>query len=184
MAAGTRDRILDTALAAFVARGIDGVTVTDLEEGAGLSPGSGSFYRHFRSKDDVLSAVVDREIDRAASRREEAPVGGSLEEHYAWALDNLHRMRSLIALLVKDGARLPHLDRIQTVLAEGGVKTDALDLSERMARGEIPVRDADAVAAVVLFAVVGHHLAERFFGGTLGVDRDRFAAALASLVSS
>ena len=132
----------------------------------------------------VLSAVVDREIDRAASRREAAPVGGSLEEHYAWALDNLHRMRSLIALLVKDGARLPHLDRIQTVLAEGGVKTDALDLSERMARGEIPVRDADAVAAVVLFAVVGHHLAERFFGGTLGVDRDRFAAALASLVSS
>jgi len=180
----TKDRLLDTALAQFVARGVDGVTVTDLEQGAGLSPGSGSFYRHFRSKDDVLAAVVDREITRAVERRAEEPAGASLEEHYAWALDNLGRMRSLIALLVRDGARLPHLDRIQTVLAEGGSRIDATDLADRMARGEIPVRDADAVAAVVLFAVVGHHLAERFFGGTVGVDRERFASALASLVSS
>jgi AcrR family transcriptional regulator len=184
VARDTRDRILDTALAQFVARGIDGVTVTDLEQGAGLSPGSGSFYRHFRSKDDVLSAVVDREIARALERREQEPAGGSLVEHYTWALDNLDRMRSLIALLVRDGARLPHLDRIQTVLAEGGSRIDASDLTARMARGEIPQRDADAVAAVVLMAVVGHHLAERFFGAPVGVDRQRFAAALAALVET
>lgn len=180
----TKDRLLDTALAQFVARGVDGVTVTDLEQGAGLSPGSGSFYRHFRSKEDVLGAVVDREIERALARRSEQPAGGSLEEHYAWALDNLDRMRALIALLVRDGARLPHLDRIQSVLAEGGSRIDATDLAARMARGEIPTRDADAVASVVLFAVVGHHLAERFFGGPVGVSRERFAAALASLVST
>jgi len=180
----TRERLLDTALSQFVARGIDGVTVTDLEQGAGLSPGSGSFYRHFRSKEDVLAAVVDREINRALERRLAEPTGASLVEHYAWALDNLDRMRALIALLVRDGARLPHLDRIQTVLAEGGSRIDASDLSARMSRGEIPDRDADAVASVVLFAVVGHHLAERFFGGPVGVTRERFAAALASLVET
>jgi AcrR family transcriptional regulator len=180
----TKTRILDTALAQFVARGIDGVTVTDLEQGAGLSPGSGSFYRHFRSKDDVLAAVVDREIDAALSRRTDQPPTGDLTEHYRWALDNLDRMRALIALLVRDGGRLPHLERVQSVLAEGGSSLDAADLRARMARGEIPERDADAVASVVLFAVVGHHLAERFFGGPVGVDRERFAAALASLVET
>ena len=182
MARDTRDRILDTALSQFAARGVEAVAVTDLEQGAGLSPGSGSFYRHFRSKDDVLAALVDREVDRAVAQRSTAPA--ELEAHYAWSLENLHRMRALIALLVREGARLPHLDRVQSLLAEGGAHLDADDLRARMSRGEIPVRDADAVASVVLFALVGHHLAERFFGSAVGVDRERFAAALASLVST
>ena len=107
--------------------------MTELEKGAGLSPGSGSFYRHFRSKDDVLAAVVDREVQRALDRRSEQPDGDDLTAHYLWALDNLHRMRALIALLVRDGARLPHLERIQSVLAEGGSQLDAADLRARMA---------------------------------------------------
>lgn len=182
MTGSTRERILDTALRQFATRGVEAVAVTDLESGAGLSPGSGSFYRHFRSKDDVLAAVVDREVSRALERRSEAPV--ELEAHYAWALDNLDRMRALIALLVREGTRLPHLDRVQALLAEEGAHLDAADLAARMARGEIPERDPEAVAAVVLFAIVGHHLAERFFGGAVGVPRDRFAAALASLVQT
>jgi AcrR family transcriptional regulator len=69
MGSDTRMRILDAALSQFVSRGVDAVAVTDLEKAAGLSPGSGSFYRHFRSKRDVLAAVVGREIERAGTRR-------------------------------------------------------------------------------------------------------------------
>lgn len=181
MAGGTRERILDTALAQFAARGVEAVAVTDLEEGAGLKPGSGSFYRHFRSRDDVLAAVVDREIVRAEQRREVQP-SDDLVEEYAHALAALDALRPLVALLVRDGARLPHLDRIRAVLAEGGVRLDAGRLQARMDGGEVPRRDAEAVAAVVQMALVGHHLAEQFFGGGLGVDRDRFVAALADLV--
>ena len=182
MARDTRDRILDTALAQFVARGVEAVAVTDLEEGAGLKPGSGSFYRHFRSKADVLSAVVTREVDRAEERREAMHPAGLVDE-YTQALRALDAMRPLVALLVRDGARLPHLDRIQAALAEGGVQLDAGRLQSLMAAGEVPDReDPVAVAAVVQMALVGHHLAEQFFGGSLGVDRERFVAALASLV--
>jgi AcrR family transcriptional regulator len=182
VARDTRERLLDTALKQFAARGVEAVAVTDLESGAGLSPGSGSFYRHFRTKEDVLAAVVDREVARALERRSSAPA--DLAEHYAWALDNLDRMRGLVALLVREGPRLPHLDRVQTLLAEEGTRLDAADLAELMKRGEIPTRDPEAVAAVVLFAIVGHHLAGRFFGGAVGVPRERFAAALASLVAT
>jgi AcrR family transcriptional regulator len=181
MARGTRDRILDTALSQFATRGVEAVAVTDLEEGAGLKPGTGSFYRHFRSKDDVLTAVVDREIERAEQRREARP-SDDLVEEYAGALSALDALRPLVALLVRDGARLPHLDRIRAVLAEGGVRLDAGRLQQRMDAGEVPDRDAVAVAAVVQMALVGHHLAEQFFGGGLGVDRERFVAALADLV--
>ncbi|HUR12990.1 MAG TPA: helix-turn-helix domain-containing protein [Mycobacteriales bacterium] len=181
MARDTRERILDTALAQFAARGVEAVAVTDLEEGAGLKPGSGSFYRHFRSKDDVLAAVVDREVERAEERREVRP-SRELGEEYTAALAALDALRPLVALLVRDGARLPRLDRVRAVLAEGGVRLDADRLQERMDTGEVPARDAVAVAAVVQMALVGHHLAEQFFGAGLGVDRDRFVAALADLV--
>jgi AcrR family transcriptional regulator len=183
VARDTRTRILDTALRLFVSQGVEGVAVTEIEQGAGLSPGSGSFYRHFRSKADVLSAVVMREIDRAEVRRDTAG-SGDLALDYTSSLALLDDLRPLIALLVRDGSRLPHLDRIRTVLAEGGTHLDAERLAARMAAGEIPPRDPEAVASVVLCALVGHHLAAQFFGGPVGVDRSRFVDALASLVSS
>lgn len=181
MARDTRERILDTALRQFAARGVEAVAVTDLEEGAGLKAGSGSFYRHFRSKEDVLAAVVDREVVRAEARRQTRPSQGLVEEYTA-ALMALDALRPLVAMLVRDGARLPHLDRIRAVLAEGGVQLDAGRLQERMDAGEVPPRDAVAVAAVVQMALVGHLLAGQFFGEGLGVDRERFVSALADLV--
>ena len=181
MARDTRTRILDTALALFVSRGVEGVAVTEIEQGAGLSPGSGSFYRHFRSKADVLDAVVAREIDRAVAARV-VPGEGDLASEYARALAGLDAIGSLLALLVRDGSRLPHRARLREVLAETGTHLDAERLQARMDAGEIPARDAEAVASVVQLALVGHHLARRFFGGPLGVDEARFVAALASLV--
>ncbi|MDP3712008.1 MAG: helix-turn-helix domain-containing protein [Mycobacteriales bacterium] len=183
MARDTRERLLDVALAQFAARGVEAVPVTDLEKGAGLSPGSGSFYRHFRSKADVLAAVVDREVDRVAAARDLQGPLRDMRDYYDWTLDNLQRMGLLIALLVREGASLPHLDRIRTVIAEGGVAHDAADLRARMERGDVPARDAEAVAAVVQAALTGYHLAASFFGGSAVIDRDRFTAALASMVT-
>jgi AcrR family transcriptional regulator len=62
----TRERILEAALALFVARGVAGTTVSDIERAVGLAAGSGSFYRHFQSKDDVLVASVERAVTRMA----------------------------------------------------------------------------------------------------------------------
>lgn len=183
MARDTRTRILDAALSQFVARGVDAVAVTDLEKAAGLSPGSGSFYRHFRSKRDVLVAVVEREIERAEARRSIGP-DVDLEAEYSGALDALAAMRPLITLLVREGNTLPDIERIQEVLADGGARIDAEDLRARMKAGAIPERDADAVATAVMMSIVGYHLAEQFFGNPVGVDRDRFVKALASLVGA
>jgi AcrR family transcriptional regulator len=54
----TRARILEAALALFLARGFDGTTISDIERAVGLAAGTGSFYRHFKSKDDVFVAAV------------------------------------------------------------------------------------------------------------------------------
>lgn len=57
---GTRDRIISSAMALFAEHGYDSTSIAEIEEAAGLSPGSGSLYRHFKSKDELLLAAVQR----------------------------------------------------------------------------------------------------------------------------
>src|SRR3954464_4604795 len=56
----TRERILAASLVLFLERGFDGTSVSDIERAVGLAAGTGSFYRHFRSKDEVFVASVER----------------------------------------------------------------------------------------------------------------------------
>jgi AcrR family transcriptional regulator len=56
----TRERILDASLQLFLERGFDGTSISDIERAVGLAAGTGSFYRHFKSKDDVFVASVER----------------------------------------------------------------------------------------------------------------------------
>ncbi len=180
----TRERILDRSLELFARRGVAGTTVVEIEEAAGLSPGSGSFYRHFENKEAVLDAVVDREIVRAEATRE-ARIGepSRLDVAYRRTLDDLVRLQPLMAIAAREGRQRPGLlAALQRVLAEDGARAESALLAERMERGEIAKADADGVAAVAMFALVGHHLAEHFFGAPIGADRERFVETLARMV--
>lgn len=181
VATGTKDRLLDVALRLFARNGVAGTTVVEIEREAGLSPGSGSFYRHFEDKDAVLQAVIDREVRAAAAARSTRRPAASLEDEFRQALDGLDDMAGLVQLLAREGSgRSETLAPVRAVMAEGGAAEMAARLTDELPGNDD--LDVEAVAAVALFAVVGHHLAERFFGLPVGVDRDRFAAALATLV--
>jgi AcrR family transcriptional regulator len=56
----TREILIDAAVTLFVREGYRGTTIRKIEEAAGLTPGAGGLYRHFRSKEDLLLAAVDR----------------------------------------------------------------------------------------------------------------------------
>jgi AcrR family transcriptional regulator len=194
MSRGTRDRILDASLGLFASRGVDGTHVTDIEAASGLSAGSGSFYRHFRSKDEVLEAVVDREIERARKRRESrpppdaAPAGDprvTLAVEFTESLEGLERMRHLIALLARERERLPDLaQRINEVMLEGGLRWNAERIQARIDAGQIPARDPEGLATVLMSSLVGFHLASQYFRGMpRSVDRTHFVAALVDLVA-
>ncbi|MGV3758082.1 MAG: TetR/AcrR family transcriptional regulator [Actinomycetota bacterium] len=184
MVSPTRERILDRSLELFARQGVAATTVVEIEEAAGLSPGSGSFYRHFENKEAVLVAVVEREVARAAGRREER-LGGPepLEATYRQTLDELERLQPLMDIVAREGRQRPALlEPLQRVLADGGAQAEAALLAERMARGEVAGSDAEAVAAVAMLALVGHHLASRFFGAPIGADAERFVQTLARMV--
>lgn len=177
MSAATRSRLLDAALRSFATVGVEGTVITDLEEAAGLAPGSGGFYRYFRTKEEVLDAVVRREIERVRERESgsaefEPPSDPreALRLEFATTLAGLRRIGPLIAILAREHGRIPELAaEITAELVEPGVRTD---------QGRDP-----SVGAVVLSALVGYHLSTDYFGGPPGgVDSEQFVATLAEVI--
>ncbi|QNJ94882.1 TetR/AcrR family transcriptional regulator [Mycolicibacterium fluoranthenivorans] len=63
----TRDRILTEAMRLFGDKGFEATSVSQIESAAGLAAGSGALYRHFKSKDALLVAGIDRQLDRRAA---------------------------------------------------------------------------------------------------------------------
>src|SRR6266496_3629940 len=158
----THQLIIDEAMRLFGEQGYAATTIAQIEAAAGLSPGSGSLYRHFPSKHALLAEGVRQQI--AAGEELLSFIADpasfatlALSERLAViaraGLRRLDQERDLTRLLVRDLARFP-------------------DLLERMGDGEIrrvyrvvtqwlatqagpqaPQRDWEALAAVLIAAV-------------------------------
>src|SRR4051794_38353732 len=74
----TRERIVDEAMRLFSQRGYAATSIARIEEAAGLTPGAGGLYHHFNSKEAVLAAGIERQLERLGALREIRQVFGSL----------------------------------------------------------------------------------------------------------
>lgn len=63
-AAPTRERLVIEAMRLFSAKGFEATSVSRIESAAGLAAGSGALYHHFKSKEALLDAGIDRQLDR------------------------------------------------------------------------------------------------------------------------
>src|ERR1700689_2932985 len=68
---GRRDRILDVAVALAEEGGFENVRQRDVAARAGVA--LGTLYKSFRSKEDILSAALDREAETLERRLEDKP---------------------------------------------------------------------------------------------------------------
>jgi len=78
----SRQRLMQAALALFSEKGIEGTSINDITERADL--GKGTFYRHFKTKEEIAVALVEEAVDRLLERIEavvQAP--STLEEMVA-----------------------------------------------------------------------------------------------------
>jgi AcrR family transcriptional regulator len=67
--AARRDQIIDAATARFAANGFQATGMADVIAASGLS--AGAVYRYFRSKDELIEAIVERVLGQAAGRFEQ-----------------------------------------------------------------------------------------------------------------
>jgi AcrR family transcriptional regulator len=62
--ASTKERLVTEAMRLFGQQGYRATSINQIEKAAGLVPGCGALYNHFKSKDALLSAGIDRQLDR------------------------------------------------------------------------------------------------------------------------
>jgi AcrR family transcriptional regulator len=98
-------RILDAAADLFVHYGYDKTAVSDIAREAGIS--KGAIYLHFKSKDELLEALIIRETEKYADTWlaliNDDPHGGTIGGMYKNSLYALNSSEFMAATFRKDG---------------------------------------------------------------------------------
>lgn len=149
-AAETRRRIVSAASREFCRHGIHATGLADLMAAAGLT--HGGFYKHFRSKDQVIAEACATGLETVIEVAEAAPSGAGksgLEAIVETYLSTEHRDRlSDGCPLAALGSELVHADdEIRAAASEGFVK-----LVEVIAK-QFPGSTPDAARAEAVFVV-------------------------------
>lgn len=147
-ASETRQQIVNVADRLFYEHGFEATSFADIAKDVGLS--RGNFYYHFRTKDEILDAVIARRAENTRAMLE------------AWEQDApspADRIRSFIHILIANGTQ---------IMAHG---CPAGTLCNELARLEHAAK-ADATE---LFALFRDWLARQFSA----LDRESDAEALA-----
>jgi AcrR family transcriptional regulator len=169
-----RRRVLKAAISCFGSKGYAATTIADIELAAGLTPGAGGTYRHFRSKRAILDAVIEATV--SASNDELAPPQTDLEQtaHNSLAYMGDDMMR----IFFTDLAEFPeHRERIIQRLVTGPYRI----VGERISKHN-PTADGPAFAAVLLGSLINFRVIEVLYGkGGNGISQKRFVDAWGQL---
>lgn len=182
----TRQRLVNAAAELFGARGYTATTVANIEEAAQLAPKSGAFYRHFSSKDAVLSAVIDRWVDDVRAVPDEISallplddLNAELQVIARGTMRVLDRQRPLFLALAKDPSAMPGLvERIQVDLVDVGYAQMTTWFRSQLRRRGADTKQANAFASVALSSLAHFHQDDALYGTPPGgTSRDAFVNA-------
>ncbi|HEV7372540.1 TetR/AcrR family transcriptional regulator [Arenibaculum sp.] len=154
-AASTRRQIVEAADRLFYEQGFEATSFADIAAAVRLS--RGNFYYHFKTKDDILAAVIALRLTTTA---------GMLDAWEAEAGDPAERIRSFIHILVMNRAKIMRYG------CPVGTLCNELAKLHHVAQDE----------AGQLFTLFRHWLARQF--SALGREADADALALHLLMRS
>jgi AcrR family transcriptional regulator len=113
-ATDVRERILETASTLFYTQGVRAVGVDLVTEKAGVA--KTSLYRHFRTKDDLIAAFVQREDehfwqcwDKVAQQHADDPAA-ELDAHCEWIGERVERLNYRGCPQINVAAEFPDVD--------------------------------------------------------------------------
>jgi AcrR family transcriptional regulator len=158
-----RAQLIDTALVVFAEKGIDGATVKDLSEAAGVA--QGLLYHYFRSKDDLLQAALERHYflpdqERIASPDRDRPTEEVLLEVGRGFAAMLDEHRPLLQLMIRETPTNSAVaERVERAQRES-VRLVSAYLESRVATGELRPHDTQAAARLLLYGVLMAHLTD------------------------
>jgi AcrR family transcriptional regulator len=92
---GTRERIVKAADQLFYQQGFEPTSFADIAAEVGIS--RGNFYYHFKTKDEILDAVINRRLTNTEQM---------LDHWEATGEDPVARIRSFIHILIVNGEKI------------------------------------------------------------------------------
>lgn len=101
--ASTRERILDVANELFVDQGYDGTSLREIADGMGFS--KAALYYHFRSKEEILWALLAPVVDLQAEMADRVEAARTMEEWgdvLGWVVDTLFANLGIFTLLTRN----------------------------------------------------------------------------------
>ncbi|MGL6161209.1 TetR/AcrR family transcriptional regulator [Microbulbifer sp.] len=146
-----RARIIETASALFRERGYDGVGVAELMAAAGFT--HGGFYKHFRSKADLMAEAVACGFSQSAANTAGVDIVAFVKQYLSREHRDTPGAGCTMAALCTDAARQP--ESIKETFAAGIERQLATLEREDGAVGESAKREARAKRIDTLAHVVG-----------------------------
>lgn len=168
-AAPTKDRLVTEAMRLFGEQGYQATSITQIEAAAGLAPGSGALYHHFKSKDALLEAGIDRQLDRRSAmhdiRKLFAGLGDlrieltMLGRYVLTVLDEETQLLQIAARTPPEQS--PRLNSAYAALIDG-LNAEVTDWIKGWAP-TIGDHDAQAIAAIAVDALLGKRATSAVF---------------------
>lgn len=190
MTAPTRDRLVDEAMRLFGEQGYRATSVAQIEAAAGLTPGSGGLYHHFRSKELLLEAGIDRHLDRVRALRDIGEIFEGLADMRSeltvlgrFTLEVLDEEAQLLRIVSSELRDRPQklADAVQKMLA------DSYRQLARWIERQVPNIEAGqavSTATVALNALFGHRASRDVLGDNGSLDDETVVAEWVEFVAS
>lgn len=156
-----RGELLDVALRLFAERGFDATTIADISATAGTA--HGLVYHYFRSKDELLLAVLDRNSFLPALRTllEVAPDQPATEVLPRVAIGfsaMLTERADFLSLVVRESQTNANVATALGQIIGQALQLLAGYLASRIAAGELRPHDPTITARAIFQAIVGSHI--------------------------
>jgi len=168
----------------FSERGFHGTSVVQIEDAAGLSAGAGGIYHYFRSKEELLTAGIDRHLARLSALRDLRRLLTGLDDMRSeltitarYTLAELDREAELLQILATEARARPELVRAAVEqLIDASYAEFASWVTDRTG-GRVPADRAAAVAAVGLGALLSSRVLAALAMTSVTVDDQAFVQA-------
>ena len=150
-----RDRIVEVASVLFRERGFDGIGVADLMAAAGLT--HGGFYKHFKSKADLMAEATACSFSKTAEQSSELNVSDFIEKYLSREHRDTPGYGCTMAALSGDAGRQPESVKqtfaigIENILTGLAANNSALtDIEQQAARADRIAAISQLVGAIML----------------------------------
>lgn len=156
-----RAELVDAALTLFAERGFRGTTIADIATATGTA--HGLVYHYFRSKDELLEAILERysflpRLHALLAVSPDRPAAEVLTEVATGFSRMLDERPELLRLVVTESQTNPVVAAALARVTEEGLLAMTEYIRARIAAGELRSHDPTVPARALFWAIITKHL--------------------------